>query len=71
MTQTLINKLHEEKVIGDIKAVKTDFSMPFYDCALSHLSSRPDRATAHHFADDPQLFPPRTVLSRGRQPVGH
>ncbi|RSH95688.1 hypothetical protein EHS25_000780 [Saitozyma podzolica] len=31
MTQTLIKKLHDEKVIGDIKAVKTDFSMPFYD----------------------------------------
>jgi predicted dehydrogenase len=29
MTQTLIKKLHDEKVIGDIKAVKTDFSMPF------------------------------------------
>jgi hypothetical protein len=71
MTQTLIKKLHDEKVIGDIKAVKTDFSMPFYDCVFNHLNDRRNPVTTKHLADDSQPFPPRTVLSPRRRPVDH
>lgn len=66
MTQTLIKKLHDEKTIGDVKAVKTDFSMPFYDCRSSHWSAIPGDLTDHL-----KRSRHHTVLSRVRQPVGH